>query len=114
MEVVRMAVTYPSRPVSPRVLRALLRDTRVDDPRDEPIAPLGEHGYSTMVRIIPAALAVLRVAAQIEPEPESVMDWYCRTRIAELGHLTAEQLVAMGRAPVVIAFLQSVRAGARG
>ena len=67
-----------------------------------------------MVRIIPAALAVLRVAAQIEAEPEWVMDWYRRTRIAELGQFTAEQLVAMGRAPVVIAFLQSIRDGARG
>lgn len=93
---------------------ALLLDTRVGDPRDEPIAPLGEHGHSTMVRIIPAALAVPRVAAQIEPETEWVMDWYRRTRIAELGQLTAEQLVAMGRAPVVIAFLQSIRDGASG
>lgn len=110
-----MPVTYPIRPVSPRALRALLlEESCVDDPRNEPIAPLGEHGYSTMVRVIPAALAVLRVAAQIEPEPEWVMDWYRRTRIAELGQLTAEQLVAMGRAPVVIAFLQSIRDGARG
>lgn len=42
------------------------------------------------------------------------MDWYRHTRIAELGHLIAEQLVAMGRAPVVIAFLQAIRDGARG
>lgn len=109
-----MSVTYPIRPVSPRALRALLLDTRINDPRDEPIAPLGEHGYSTMVRITPAALAVLRVAAQIEPEPEWVMDWYRHTHIVELGHLTAEQLVAMGRASVVIAFLQAISDGLRG
>ncbi|WP_431636052.1 hypothetical protein ACQVBX_01070 [Dyella sp. KULCS107] len=109
-----MAVAYSIHPVSPRALRAWLLEVHGDDPRDEPIAPLGEYGYSTMVRTIPAALAVLRVAARLEPEPEWVMDWYRHTRIAELGHFTAEQLVAMGRAPVVIAFLQAIRAGARG
>ncbi|HET6433740.1 hypothetical protein [Dyella sp.] len=109
-----MAVTHPNGSASPRALHALLLESRLDDPLDEPIAPLGEHGYTTLARVIPSALAVLRVAARIEPEPHWLMDWYRHTRIAELGHLTAEQLVAMGRAPVVIAFLQSIRRGVRG
>lgn len=94
-------------------LRALLMEAYADDPRDEPISPLGEHGYTTLSRIIPSALAVLRVAAHIEPDPEQVLDWYRHARISELGFFTAEQLVEMGRAPVVIDFLQSIRRGQR-
>jgi hypothetical protein len=103
-----MPVAYPPHLVSRPALRALLLDAYSNDPRDEPIAPLGEHGYTTLSRVIPAALAVLRVAAHIEPVPEQVIDWYRHTPIQELGLLTAEQLVEMGRAPVVIEFLQSI------
>lgn len=110
-----MGVPSQMRPVSRPELLALLFDTHTrDDPCAEPIAPLGESGYTTLTRIIPSAQAVLHVAAQIEREPERVMDWYSRTRIAELGFFTAEQLVEMGRAPIVIAFLQSIRHGDRG
>ncbi len=108
-----MAVIHPIRPVPRSALRGLLFEAYAADPQDQIISPLGDYGYSTMFRIIPSALAVLRVAAQIEEEPQSVMHWYRHTRIAELGYLTAEQLVAMGRAPNVIAFLQAVRDGQR-
>jgi len=109
-----MSVIHPIRPVPRPVLRRLLAEAYAHDPCREPIAPFGEDRYTTLAKLVPAALAVLHVAAQIEPEPEWVLDWYRRTRIAELGQLTAEQLVAMGRAPVVVAFLQSIRDGARG
>jgi hypothetical protein len=109
-----MPVLHSIRPVPRSALRELLGAAYADDPRNEPIAPLGEHGYTTLTRVIPSALAVLRVAARLEAEPERVMDWYRHAHIAELGHLTAEQLVSMGRAPVVIAFLQSIGRGERG
>lgn len=109
-----MAAPHSHGRASPRVLHALLQDSRADDPRDEPIAPLGEHGYTTLTQVIPSAVAVLRVAARIEPDPRCLLDWYRHTHIAEMGHLTAEQLVDMGRAPVVIAFLRAIHAGARG
>jgi hypothetical protein len=94
-------------------LRSLLSAAYAADPRDCLIAPVGEHGYSTILSLIPAALAVLRVAVEIEPDPAAVMDWYRRVRISELGNLTAEQLVALGRAEAVIVFLRSVRVGER-
>jgi hypothetical protein len=109
-----MSVVHSIRPVPGFALRELLGEAYADDPRNEPIAPLGEHGYTTLGRVIPSALAVLRVAARLEADPERVMDWYRYARIAELGHLSAEQLVDMGRAPVVIAFLQSISRGERG
>lgn len=109
-----MPLSHPC-PVVPRPsLRTLLFEAYSNDPGDEPISPLGEHGYATLSRVIPSALAVLRVAAHIEPVPERVLDWYRHTRISELGFFTAEQLVGMGRAPVVIDFLQSIRRGQRG
>lgn len=109
-----MPVSHPSQLVSRPALRALLLEAYSNDPRDEPIAPLGEHGYTTLARVIPCPLAVLRVAAHIEPDPERALDWYRHTRISELGLLTAEQLVGMGRASLVIDFLQSIRRGQRG
>ena len=109
-----MTVIHPTPSISHLPLRELLLQAYSDNPLDEPISPLGDHGYSTLSRIIPSALAVLRVAAGMEPDPLQVLDWYRHTRIAELGFLSAEQLVAMGRAPVVIDFLQSIRRGDRG
>lgn len=109
-----MAVTHPIRPLSRSALRELVFAACVADPCGEPIAPLGEHGYATLFRVIPSALAVLRVAAQVEPEAESLIDWYRYTTVAELGHLTPEQLVGMGRAPLLVAFLLAVRDGERG
>ncbi|WP_238530867.1 hypothetical protein [Rhodanobacter spathiphylli] len=94
-------------------LRKLLCAAYLADPRDQLISPIGERDYSTLFGRIPVALAVLRMAAQIEPDPAAVMQWYRHTRITELGYLTAEQLVALGRAEAVITFLRSVRDGRR-
>lgn len=94
-------------------LRSLLSAAYAADPRDCLIAPVGEHGYSTIFSLIPAALAVLRVAVEIESDPAEVLDWYRSARIAELGNLTAEQLVSIGRAETVIEFLRSIQAGGR-
>jgi hypothetical protein len=94
-------------------LRSLLFAAYAADPRDRLISPMGEHGYATLFGIIPVALAVLRAAAKVEPNPGEVIAWYRKVHIAELGNLTAEQLVSMGRAEFVIAFLQSIRDGCR-
>lgn len=94
-------------------LQALVLAAYHADASDPPIAPVGEYGYSTLFGPIPAALAVLRVAAEIEPRPTAVMEWYRRTPIRELGNLSAEQLVALGRAEMVIAFPSSIRDGTR-
>ena len=99
--------------IPPMALRSMLAASRAD-PRDRLIAPVSDSRYSTMSGMIPTALAVLRVAAEIEPDEAEVVRWYHTTRIAELGYLTAEQLVALGRAPIVIGFLRSVMSGERG
>ena len=110
-----MSVTHPVRSASRQALRNLLfKVCAHDDPSDDPIAPIGDNDYTTLTRIIPSALAVLHVASHIEQDADRVMDWYYQTHIAELGFLTAEQLVGMGRAPIVIAFLHSIRCGERG
>lgn len=94
-------------------LQDLVLQAYSTDPCDDPIAPLGEHGYATFSRVIPSALAVLRVAVWVECDPVKVLEWYRHTRIDELGYLTAEQLVALGRAPIVIDFLHSIVSGER-
>jgi hypothetical protein len=83
------------------------------DPHDRLIAPVGQHRYATLFGIIPDALAVLRAAASIESDPNQVMAWYTGTRIMELGDLTAEKLVAIGRAEEVVSFLLSIGDGRR-
>lgn len=108
-----MTEVIPVRRQASPSLRSLIDSAYLADPSDQLIAPVGENRYSTMFSLIPAALAVLRTAAQIEPDPHTTMDWYRRTPIAELGYLTAEQLVALGRTEALIAFLQSVLEGAR-
>ncbi|RUL78994.1 hypothetical protein [Dyella choica] len=52
--------------------------------------------------------AVLRVAAEIEPRPDELMNWYRQVRICQLGNLTAEMLVSMGRTAEVLEFLRSI------
>lgn len=54
---------------------------------------------------MPAALAVLRMAAALEPDPVEAMAWYRSVPIAVLDGLTAATLVRRGRAPAVLAFL---------
>lgn len=109
-----MKENHASRSVTSASLRNLLHAAYRADPRDQLISPIGEHDYSTLFGRIPAALAVLRVAAEIEADPLAVMHWYRHVRIAELGHLTAEQLVALDRTEAVITFLRSARDGERG
>lgn len=95
-------------------LRTLILAAYAADPSDQLIAPIGERKYSTIFGVIPATLAVLRVAAEVEPSPSAAVEWYERTPIREFGDLTAERLVALGRAEMVIAFLRSIRDGTRG
>ncbi|QRP63073.1 hypothetical protein I6J77_13225 [Rhodanobacter sp. FDAARGOS 1247] len=51
------------------------------------------------------ALAVLRMAAALEPDPLEAMAWYRSVPIAVLDGLTAAILVRQGRAYAVLAFL---------
>lgn len=95
-------------------LGSLVAEAYGADPADRLISPVGEGLYSTLFGLIPAALAVLRMAAAMEPDPSALMAWYRHTPIAELGYLTAEQLVALGRAEAVIAWLQARDGDARG
>jgi hypothetical protein len=95
-------------------LRTLVRKAYATGPADPLISPVGEQAYSTLFDVIPATLAVLRVAAEIEPDPVAMMAWYRRTPIRELGNLPAEALVALGRTEIVITFLRSIRDGRRG
>lgn len=108
-----MGAIHSIRPPMKPSLRAMLAAAYHVDPADRLIAPVDEDSYSTMFSLIPVALAVLRVAAQIEPNPSRAIHWYRNTRIAELGHLAAVELVALGRAEAVIQFLQSIRDGQR-
>lgn len=94
-------------------LRTMLVAAYQVDPFDHLIAPVGNDSYSTIFSLIPAALAVLRVAAEIESDPADVLHWYRQTHIAELGHLTAAELVSLGRSSTVIDFLSAVRDGKR-
>ena len=61
-----------------------------------------------------AALAVLEAAAELEPELAEAVAWYLLVPIAELGQLTASELVAQGREAAVLAFLRAVIDGRRG
>ncbi|AIF48182.1 hypothetical protein [Dyella japonica] len=108
-----MAGIHSNTPIAKSSLQSQLLAAYAADPLDKLISPVGEHSYSTLFSLIPVSLAVLRVAAEIEPEPAAVMEWYQTTPIEELGHLTAEQLVALGRAEVVIGFLLTIRDGTR-
>lgn len=100
-------------PLARPSLRSLVLAACAAGPSDPLISPVGEHGYSTLFGLIPVALAVLRIAAETESDPEAIMEWYRWTPIRELGNLSAEQLVALGRAELVIAFLRSIRDGMR-
>jgi hypothetical protein len=104
-----MAAKSPRRAVSAEQIRSLVSTAFAADPRDRVIGPVGEHRYSTLFGIIPDVLAVLRSAAEIERDATRLYAWYMEARIAELGDLTAQQLIAMGRADEVIGFLARVR-----
>lgn len=108
-----MALKSTPRAPSPEQIRSLVSTAFSADPRDSVIGPVGDHRYSTIFGIIPDVLAVLRAAAEIERDSVRLYAWYMDVRIAELGDLTAQALVALGRADAVIDFLAQVRTGAR-
>jgi hypothetical protein len=58
-------------------------------------------------RHVRAALAVLRMAAALEPDPIQAMAWYRGVPIAVLDGLTAAQLVRQGRVHAVLGFLHA-------
>lgn len=55
---------------------------------------------------------VLRIAGMIEPDAARLLAWYRETPIADIDALTAERLVRLGRGREVVAFLNSIKAGA--
>jgi hypothetical protein len=55
--------------------------------------------------LMSAALAVLQMAAALEPDPVEAMTWYRSVPIAVLDGLTAAALVRQGRAHALLAFL---------
>jgi hypothetical protein len=69
--------------------------------------------YPPSADVVMDAMAVLRIARQIEPNPQALLSWYQHVRITELDALTAEQLVHDGRAGDVVRFLRAVRSGVR-
>ena len=56
---------------------------------------------------------VLRLAKGIDHDEERVRDWYQTVSICELGGRTAQELVQMGEADLVMGFLRSIRRGYR-
>ena len=56
---------------------------------------------------------VLRLAKGIDQDEERVRDWYLTVAIRELGGKTAQELVQMGEADLVMGFLRSIRRGYR-
>lgn len=60
-----------------------------------------------------ALWGVLRLARDIEHDAARVRDWYLTVKIRELGGKTAQELVQMGEADLVIGFLRSIRRGYR-
>ena len=108
-----MTVTRSADSTTRSSLDSLVDAAYMADPADRLIARVSDHTYSTLFRLVPSTLALLQTAAAIEPDRAMAMKWYHHTPIAELGYLSAAQLVALGRADAVIAFLQSIEAGAR-
>lgn len=56
---------------------------------------------------------VCRLAKCIEHDESRVRDWYLTVKIHEFGDKTAEELVRMGDAGLVIDFLRSIKRGYR-
>jgi hypothetical protein len=56
---------------------------------------------------------VLRLAKRIDRDAVRVREWYLTVKIRELGGKTAQELVQMGEADLVIGFLRSIRRGYR-
>ena len=108
-----MPAVKPHKPLTRPSMRSLLATAYAVDPSDCLISQIGESSYSTLFHLIPVKLAVLRAAAELEPNPALIVAWYRETPITAPGQLTAEQLVAMGRAELVVAFLRRIYSSAR-
>lgn len=93
-------------------LRARALGVHVRRPGCTP-ASLAEEGFANKSGIVPSGQQVMRMASIIEPDRQLVLDWYRNAPIAEFAFVSAEQLVAMGRASAVIEFLQAIRRGDR-
>lgn len=107
-----MAELKPHKLLTRPSMRSLLASVYAVDPTDCLISQVSESSYSTLFHLIPVELAVLRAAAKLEPNPALLITWYRETPIAALGQLTAEQLVGMGRAEMVVAFLRRIHSSA--
>ena len=93
--------------------QALARASDPAERRGSPMPPFDEDGDNSCSDVMLKTLVVLQTAMQVAADPVKVAAWYCDTTIAELGDLTAAQLVSLGRADEVIVFLRSVRDGKR-
>jgi hypothetical protein len=56
---------------------------------------------------------VCQLAKGIEQDESRVCDWYLTVKIREFGDKTAEELVQIGSADLVIGFLRSIKRGYR-
>jgi hypothetical protein len=95
-------------------LQSLVSQALHCDPVDRLIRRIEARGYTTRLSHVSSDLAVLRIAAEIEPCADEILIWYTSVRIRELGDLSAQTLVAMGRTRAVVEFLISIRDGDRG
>jgi hypothetical protein len=89
-------------------LHAMVDQAIAADPRDIVLCPVGEHVYATLFGVIPDVLAVLRSAARIEHDHHRLLEWYVQQSIACLDNFTASELVRLGRAELVIDFLEAI------
>jgi len=53
-------------------------------------------------------MRILEMAREIEPDYGKLVKWFCEDSIAELGHLTACELVAAGHEPQLEAYLLAI------
>jgi hypothetical protein len=96
------------------VMRIPLRkkDIRGDQQnRQDRIVEVLPNTRSLISDVVLDVAAVLRVAREIETNPNAMIFWYQHVKIIELGSLTAEQLVNDGRANEIVQFLRSVQSG---
>jgi hypothetical protein len=56
---------------------------------------------------------ILQMARSVDHDDARVREWYRSEKIHELGGKTAQELVRMGEADLVIGFLRSIRRGHR-
>jgi hypothetical protein len=57
---------------------------------------------------------VIDAATKLCGNTESAVHWYYDCKIIDLGHLSAHELVEAGRGACVLAYIESLSAGASG